>query len=306
MKKISILFVAAAMSVATMAGSTKSLDLSQFSVWSEQDAVYDATTTTLTVKTAWKGGQIWYGDDEYALDATGYGDLILELKQAATGTVKLSVDYSNCVVPAQEVYIEVGQTIGTLSLKGTAIQKISISADRGAADNVIVFKELRLQSAQEYTDVTLWTGTWNAGNWSSDDLVIIEADRLTQLKEGDKIAVSVSAIDPQQEWPGVYIYPKDNWDTQIVEQGIKDQTAPLVVEFTLTASQVTTAKANGIMFRGCGFTMTSVVWKKLSPTTSLFKVNAALNDGIRRDILGNKVDASYRGVVILNGHKMLQ
>ena len=305
MKKISILFVAAAMSVAAMAGSTKSLDLSQFSVWDE-NATYDAATTTLTVKTAWKGGQIWYGDGEYALDATGYGDLILELKQAATGTIKLSVDYSNCIVPAQEIYIEPGQTIGTLSLNGTAIQKISISADRGAADNVIVFKELRLQSAQEYTDVTLWTGTWNAGNWSSDDLVIIDADRLTQLKEGDKIAVTVSAIDPQQEWPGVYIYPKGNWDDQIVEQSVKDQIAPLVVEFTLNASQVATAKANGIMIRGCGFTMTSVVWKKTSPATSLFNVKAALNDGIRRDVLGNKVDASYRGIVILNGHKMLQ
>lgn len=305
MKKISILFAAVAMSVAAMAGSTKNLDLSQFSGW-DANAVYDAASTTLTIKSAWAGGQIWYGDGEYALDATGFDELVLELKQAATGTIKLAVDYPNCTPDAQETYIEVGQTIGTIALNGTAIQKISISADRGDKDNVIVFKELRLQSAQEYTDVTLWTGTWNAGNWSSDDLVVIDADRLTQLKEGDKIAVNVTAIDATQDWPGVYIYPKGNWDDPIVNQSVKDQTAPLVVEFTFSADQVATAKANGIMVRGCGFTMTSVVWKKTSPATSLFNVKAALNDGIRRDVLGNVVDASYKGVVILNGKKMLQ
>lgn len=302
MKKISILFVAAAMSVAAMAGSTKNLDLSQFSGW-DANAVYDATNTTLTIKSAWAGGQIWYGDGEYALDATGYDELVLELKKAATGTIKLAVDYSNCTPDAQEIYIEPGQTIGTLSLNGTAIQKISISADRGETDNVIVFKELRLQSQQEYSEINLWKGTMNAGNW--ENYIEIDADKLTQMSAGDKIAVNVTAIDAQQEWPGVYIYPKGNWDDPIVNQSVKDQTAPLVVEFTFDSAKVATAKANGIMVRGCGFTMTSVDLKKASSPTSLIPV-AALNDGIRRDILGNKVDASYKGIVILNGHKMLQ
>lgn len=303
MKKISILFAAAAMSVAAMAGSTKNLDLSQFSGW-DANAVYDAASTTLTIKSAWAGGQIWYGDGEYALDATGFDELVLELKQAATGTIKLSVDYSNCTPDAQETYIEVGQTIGTIALNGTAIQKISISADRGDKDNVIVFKELRLQSAQEYTEINLWKGTMDAGSWSG--YIEIDADKLAQMSAGDKIAVNVTAIDATQDWPGVYIYPKGNWDDPIVNQSVKDQTAPLVVEFTFSADQVATAKVNGIMVRGCGFTMTSVDLKKATTPTALVPVSAALKDGIRRDVLGNVVDASYKGVVILNGKKMLQ
>lgn len=302
MKKVLFILAATAITLAAQAGSSKSLDLSQFSAW-DANAVYDAATTTFTIKSAWAGGQIWYGDGEYALDATGYEELVLELKQAASGTIKIAVDYSNCIVPAQETYIEVGQTVGTITLNGFQIQKISISADRGESDNVIMFKDLRLQSAQEYTEINLWKGEMVAGNW--ENYIEIEADKLSQMNAGDKIAINVTAIDAQQEWPGVYIYPKGNWDTQIVDQSVKDQTAPLVVEFIFDATQVATAKASGIMVRGCGFTMTSVDLKKAS-ITSFMPIVSTLHDGIHRDLLGRQVDETYKGVVILNGQKIIQ
>lgn len=103
---------------------TQDLEFSRFSKYGEgEEATVSDGTITATV--AWKGAQIWFGNDESAFDASEYEALVLELASASAVDVNYVIYYADATAN-NDITIPAGQTSAQLVLKSNKIQKIVI------------------------------------------------------------------------------------------------------------------------------------------------------------------------------------
>ena len=72
-----------------------------------------------------------------------------------------------------------------------------------------------------------------------------------------------------------------------------------------TQSALDFLKANGLRFQGLGFTLTKVELR-VPEDTHIHETTATNQNEVRYNLAGQPVDASYKGVVIMKGHKYLQ
>ncbi len=189
----------------------------------------------------------------------------------------------------------------TLTAEQVNIMQTSGFMVRGCG---FVMTSVDIESSTPVSEVELWSGTLDAGNWANYQE--IAADQLSGVQAGDVLSISISTIDKvNYEWPGVFCYPIGDWEHSFCEQQLRDLEAPLVVRFTLTAEQVNIMQTNGFMLRGCGFIMTRVAIEKKGEATAIDMPEATM-DNRRYDIQGRMVGDDYHGIVIVGGKKVLQ
>ena len=135
---------------------------------------------------------------------------------------------------------------------------------------------------------------------------LAEGSTLYFLFKANPIIVDPNNTDDQEYSK----YQLDNgWWGQLPGQVPTDFENDTVVTLPITAEvKADVASKGGFAIHGHGFNVQKVSLSPIeipaTPPTAVDNV-AIKNDGIRYNLMGQKVDENYKGVVILNGRKMI-
>ena len=119
-------------------------------------------------------------------------------------------------------------------------------------------------------DITLWSGTQEVADWSGS--VRIDASKLTDLKVGNIICVSLSALT---EGGQVFLqYDDGSWKSYSAGTRCNyvftgSDVAPMTVEIPVTYKLEQQLRGNALIVQGQYYTMTKVYIKEGTPTTSV-------------------------------------
>lgn len=176
------------------------------------------------------------------------------------------------------------------------------------------------EEPQEPQDDVLWEGDWFVswhyadGNPNKEWKEISQAT-FASLAEGSTLYILLEAnpiiIDPTNTDDQEYSkYQLDNgWWGQLPGQVPTDFVNDTVATLPITAEvKADVAAKGGFAIHGHGFNVKKVSLSPIEiPTTPPTAVeNVAIkNDGIRYNLMGQKVDENYKGIIILNGKKTL-
>ena len=131
---------------------------------------------------------------------------------------------------------------------------------------------------------------------------LAEGSTLYILLEANPIIVDPTNTDDQEYSK----YQLDNgWWGQLPGQVPTDFVNDTVATLPITAEvKADVAAKGGFAIHGHGFNVKKVSLSPIEIPTSLENV-AIKNDGIRYNLMGQKVDENYKGIIILNGRKMI-
>ena len=177
-----------------------------------------------------------------------------------------------------------------------------------------------IEEPQEPQGDILWEGdhfvSWHYadGNPNKEWKFISDAT-FANLAEGSTLYFLFKAnpiiVDPNNTDDQEYSkYQLDNgWWGQLPGQVPTDFENDTVVTLPITAEvKADVASKGGFAIHGHGFNVQKVSLSPIEiPTTPPTAVeNVAIkNDGIRYNLMGQKVDENYKGIIILNGRKMI-
>ena len=104
-----------------------------------------------------------------------------------------------------------------------------------------------------------------------------------------------------------YKFDNSSWETLPGTPGQVDITSDTVATLVVTEELKAHIAAKGFAIHGHGFNVKKVSLSPIEiPTPPTAVENVAIkNDGIRYNLMGQKVDENYKGVIILNGRKMI-
>ena len=125
------------------------------------------------------------------------------------------------------------------------------------------------------------------------------------LFEANPIVIDPTNTDDQEY--SAYKFD-DGWWGTLPGQGQIDFTNDTVATLVVTAEIKGIVAEKGFAIHGHGFNVKKVSLSPIEiPTTPPTAVEnvATKNDGIRYNLMGQKVDENYKGVIILNGRKMI-
>lgn len=164
MKKIFSIFGMVLVSLALHATLvTHEINLSEIS--SQGSATWENATITAG---AWQGVQKWFGDAEYAFDASEYEVLVLELEETSSVGVNYVINYADGTAN-NDVTISAGATSAQLVLKSSKIQKIVIQlTEEGSAKiSNLYFKGYAGKVTEEAVTFDQYNNEGALGNWNN-------------------------------------------------------------------------------------------------------------------------------------------
>ena len=130
---------------------------------------------------------------------------------------------------------------------------------------------------------------------------LAEGSTLYILLEANPITVDPTNTDDQEYSK----YQLDNgWWGQLPGQVPTDFVNDTVATLPITAEVKADVAEKGFAIHGHGFNVKKVSLSPIEIPTAVDTV-AIKNDGIRYNLMGQKVDENYKGVVIINGRKTL-
>ena len=130
---------------------------------------------------------------------------------------------------------------------------------------------------------------------------LVEGSTLYILLEANPITVDPTNTDDQEYSK----YQLDNgWWGQLPGQVPTDFVNDTVATLPITAEVKADVAEKGFAIHGHGFNVKKVSLSPIEIPTAVDNV-AIKNDGIRYNLMGQKVDENYRGVVIINGRKIM-
>ena len=132
---------------------------------------------------------------------------------------------------------------------------------------------------------------------------LAEGSTLYILLEANPITVDPTNTDDQEYSK----YQLDNgWWGQLPGQVPTDFVNDTVATLPITAEvKADVAEKGGFAIHGHGFNVKKVSLAPIVITPTAVDNVAIKNDGIRYNLMGQKVDENYKGIIILNGRKMI-
>ena len=188
---------------------------------------------------------------------------------------------------------------------GFNVVKATLIDDAGTEDG---------EDSQPQGDV-LWEGDWFVswhyadGNPNKEWKEISQAT-FASLAEGSTLYILLEAnpitVDPTNPDDQEYSkYQLDNgWWGQLPGQVPTDFVNDTVATLPITAEVKADVAEKGFAIHGHGFNVKKVSLAPIEIPAAVENV-AIKNDGIRYNLMGQRVDENYKGVVILNGRKMI-
>ena len=130
---------------------------------------------------------------------------------------------------------------------------------------------------------------------------LVEGSTLYILLEANPITVDPTNTDDQEYSK----YQLDNgWWGQLPGQVPTDFVNDTVATLPITAEVKADVAEKGFAIHGHGFNVKKVSLSPIEIPTAVDNV-AIKSDGIRYNLMGQKVDENYKGVVIINGRKIM-
>ena len=132
---------------------------------------------------------------------------------------------------------------------------------------------------------------------------IVEGSTLYILLEANPITVDPTNTDDQEYSK----YQLDNgWWGQLPGQVPTDFVNDTVATLPITAEvKADVAAKGGFAIHGHGFNVKKVSLSPIEILPTKVENVAIKNDGIRYNLMGQKVDENYKGIIIINGRKMI-
>ena len=132
---------------------------------------------------------------------------------------------------------------------------------------------------------------------------LAEGSTLYILLEANPITVDPTNTDDQEYSK----YQLDNgWWGQLPGQVPTDFVNDTVATLPITAEvKADVAEKGGFAIHGHGFNVKKVSLSPIEIIPTKVENVAIKNDGIRYNLMGQKVDENYKGIIILNGRKMI-
>lgn len=303
------------------------LPISKFAPW-------DGTSiegNVITMGAGWKGGAIYVGGD-----MTQFDYVWIKFKNA-TGTPNFGITYDEWTKNESwgPVFAAVTTAMDGTGMVGIKLDKKTVMVHGNAETGGVGIGDVYAQHVQQ---ITIQGGNSAAsveveGIWFGTTAEFVKA--------GGDVPVRPEAGGALTMWEGELVY--DGWGVsstvdpkyfEVAEVGdiiycsVKDVTADynpifkyqdwsdftdiqatLAKDETHFEGKIATAEAldylqkNGLRFQGVGFTLTKVELKVPDPS-GVNTINAVkVDNGAIYNVAGQKVNAGYKGLVILNGKK---
>ena len=242
----------------------------------------------------------------------------LEQAEGATYAQYKLDDWSWNLLPGQAQTDFSVSTVAKLPM--TAEVKAAIAANgfaiHGHGFNVVkaTLTDEAGEDPQPQGDV-LWEGDWFVswhyadGNPNKEWKEISQAT-FASLAEGSTLYILLEAnpiiVDPTNTDDQEYSkYQLDNgWWGQLPGQVPTDFVNDTVATLPITAEVKADVAEKGFAIHGHGFNVKKVSLSPIEIPAAVDNV-AIKNDGIRYNLMGQKVDENYKGIIILNGRKMI-
>jgi len=160
-----------------------------------------------------------------------------------------------------------------------------------------------LMKAGAVVGTVLWEGKQVFDN-SWPGISGMGADLFADAKAGDKIVVTVESIDEVADWAwGAQLLWKSgtDWGT-LPGTETTSVSEPGDVALTLNDESAAALKAGGLVLQGMACTVTKIMYVPSTAHVDQVIVNP-LQDDVIYNLCGQRVDASYKGLVIRNGKK---
>ena len=127
---------------------------------------------------------------------------------------------------------------------------------------------------------------------------------IAQLEVGTTLYFQFEAAPTEDNAYSAYKFDDGWWSTLPGTPGQVDFTTDTVATLVLTQDIKTIVAEKGFAIHGHGFNVKKVSLSPIEIPTAVDNV-AIKNDGIRYNLMGQKVDENYKGVVIINGRKIM-
>ena len=265
------------------------------------------------------------GQEDFASYAEGTTVCFYMEQAEGAAYAKYKIDnWSWGLLPGQEETEFSVSTVAKLPMNAEVKAAIAEGgfAIHGHGFNVVkvTLSDEAIEEPQEPQGDILWEGdhfvSWHYadGNPNKEWKFISDAT-FANLAEGSTLYFLFKAnpiiVDPNNTDDQEYSkYQLDNgWWGQLPGQVPTDFENDTVVTLPITAEvKADVASKGGFAIHGHGFNVQKVSLSPIEiPTTPPTAVeNVAIkNDGIRYNLMGQKVDENYKGIIILNGRKMI-
>ena len=245
------------------------------------------------------------------------------MEQAEGATyAKYQIDnWSWVLLPGQTATDFSGNTVAKLPITQEVKDAIAAGgfAIHGHGFNVVkaTLTDEAGEDPQEPQGDVLWEGdhfvSWHHadGNPNKEWKEISQAT-FASLAEGSTLYILLEAnpiiVDPTNTDDQEYSkYQLDNgWWGQLPGQVPTDFVNDTVATLPITAEvKADVAAKGGFAIHGHGFNVKKVSLSPIEITPTAVDNVAIKNDGIRYNLMGQIVDESYKGIIILNGRKMI-
>ena len=258
-KLFSILAVALLALSAHATVVTHNLEFSRFSKYGEgEEATVSDGTITATV--AWKGAQYWFGEGEYAFDASEYEVLVLELASTSTVGVNYVIEYADATA-SNDITIPAGQTSAQLPLKSNKIKNIVIKlTENGTATlSHLYFKGYAGKVKEEAVTISknddnghLEFGTKGIQVWSGSFSSL-------DLQVDDKLVIKY-ALSGNDDQFRIYACTNDNetYTFTGLDGLVNPQAGTTSIAFPLNSADLAQLTSKGIKIDGKNMTITGV------------------------------------------------
>ena len=306
MKKIFTFFALSIMAMAVMATETVLWEGSWYVSWDEPEG---------SEHREWKH----LGQADFAAYEVGTTVCFYMEKAEGAEYAKYQIDkWDWTQLPGQTPTDFSGNTVAKLPITQEVKDAIAAGgfAIHGHGFNVVkaTLTDEAGEDPQPQGDV-LWEGDWFVswhyadGNPNKEWKEISQAT-FASLAEGSTLYILLEAnpiiVDPTNTDNQEYSkYQLDNgWWGQLPGQVPTDFVNDTVATLPITAEVKADVAEKGFAIHGHGFNVKKVSLSPIEIPAAVDNV-AIKNDGIRYNLMGQKVDENYKGIIILNGRKMI-
>ena len=201
-----------------------------------------------------------------------------------------------------ESIAEIGAYTFALSETNLAIAKTNGLVLQGMC---VIVTELNLMKAGPASNA-IWEGEQKFdSNWPS---ISLAASNFQDSNVGDKIIVTLTvddSINPNWTYGAQIFFKKGDWSGDPDDAMFASTSESGDYEFELTEANLATAKSVGLILQGMNVLVTKVALQAASSSIENVTDTPAAMTGKLYNLSGVQVDASYNGIVIMNGKKYL-
>ena len=290
-------------------------------------STYDAATKTVTIGEDWSGKGWWLENWDNDLQAnvgadySDYDKLAIEFATPTAMNGKVVVEYEGGAESTSYEF-DAGATVAVVDLNPEGKKLVKQAYIQGPADAQYVLAAAYMCTnevapeipADPNADAVIWSGTHRFDTW---DNFMIEASKFADVAAENQLVFTISeAFDvASMGWTygGQVLVKKSDWSEDWAVNSTTDNPAVAAgttnteVVFPMglaDGAMLADVKANGMIVQGMGLTVTKVSIRKAGDT-GVAAPKADTGNGAIYNLAGQKVDKSFKGVVIIDGKKYL-